>query len=159
MKSPPNPLQDRASCSGLMPSDGRVEIWVAAHVSLFLFTLCWSLQHRIDAAALSLWPKSYCFPLLNPERLYPQISDRIIGIIERIEYSMWPPYSSSSTYVLGNAAGRPTTLYTDWGNHISRWENKGRKDIYPKSMCSISYIFRSTVFFLISSVLSSCGFI
>lgn len=47
---------------------------------------------RTHTPVLSLWPESFCFPVLNPERLDPQISDRIVGIIERIESSMWPPY-------------------------------------------------------------------
>lgn len=49
---------------------------------------------RTHTPLLSLWPESFCFPVLNPERLDPQISDRIVGIIARIESSMWPPYCS-----------------------------------------------------------------
>lgn len=47
---------------------------------------------RTHTPVLSLWPESFCFPVLNPERLDPSTSGRIVGIIERIESSMWPPY-------------------------------------------------------------------
>ena len=89
----------------------RVEFLVAAHVSVFSFSVGWSLRRCIDNAVLSLRPESYCF-LLNPERPYPQISDRIMGIIEKD----WVQHVTSiQLYILSLRCCRHVNNTVHWG--------------------------------------------